>query len=124
MEFKRKPANYTRYKNRRKWYVKEAIFLILKRNPEEKLKIYAQVKFITPDKDRVTFEDIYHNFKTALELKEIDYMPGAHIYFDGKVEPYDFLVWAKNKQGITIPNELLSILDSRSTTTSNFKRTA
>ena len=76
MEFKRKPANYTRYKNRRKWHVKDAIFLILKRNPEENFKVYDQVKFIKPDKDRILFEDIYHNFRTAMELEEIEYIQG------------------------------------------------
>jgi len=117
MKFKRKPPDYPRYKGRTKWYVRDAIFLTLYRNPEYKFRDFTQIECIDPDKDRDSFEDIYENFKVFMQEGKIHYITGTGRLFDAKIEPYDFLAWAKD-EGITIPEELLSILDNRPTTIS------
>jgi len=112
MAFNPKPAEFDKWVKQELWFLADAIFLILEREPETRLDFNSatEIKFIKPDRDKILFYEIYDQAKDSIRLEKLNiFKPYAGPIFNVNVFPTDFLVWAQEK-GLTIPDELCSIL--------------
>ena len=68
MEYKPKPLVFDDWKTREFWFLPDAIFIVLDREPEPEFNNPDYIYSIKPNSDQLLFSRIYYEAKNSISL--------------------------------------------------------